>query len=55
MVCGVMEFGMSRRIKPNRKMRAKIKEIRGNLDVPPKNKELCSYVVKLEFYRPKSS
>ena len=45
MVCGVLEFGMSRRIKPKRNM----KEIWRNLDGPPKNKELWSYVVNLNL------
>ena len=41
-----MEFGMSRRIKPKEKyVRISMKEIRRNLDGPPKNKELWSYVV----------
>ena len=41
-----MEFGMSRRIKPKEiYMRISIKEIWRNLDRPPKNKKLWSYVV----------
>ena len=49
-----MEFGMSR--KPKEKyVRISLKEIWRNLDGPPKNKELLSYVVKFEFSRPKSS
>ena len=32
-----------------------MKEIWRNLDCPPKNKELWSYVVKFEFSRPKGS
>ena len=49
-----MEFGMSRRIKPNEKnVRISLKEIWRNLDGPPKNKESWSYVVKFEFSRPK--
>ena len=51
-----MEFGMSHRIKPKRKyVRISMKEIWHNLDGPPKNKELWSYVEKFEFSRPKSS
>ena len=49
MVWGVMEFGMSRRIKRNIYMLILIKEIWRNLDGLPKNKELWSYVVKFEF------
>ena len=53
MVCGVMEFGMCRRIKPKEKyVRISMKEIWRNLDGPPKNKEL-SYVVNFEFNRTK--
>ena len=49
-----MEFGMSRRIKPKEKyVRISMKEIWRNLDGPPKNKELWSYVVSFEFSRPK--
>ena len=49
-----MEFGMSRRIKPKEKyVRISMKENWRNLDGPPKNKELWSYVVKFEFSRPK--
>ena len=49
-----MEFGMSCRIKPKEKyVRITTKEMRRNLDGPPKNKEF--YVVKFEFNRPKSS
>ena len=44
-----MEFGMSRRIKPKRNVHISIKEIWRNLDGPPKNKELWSYVVKFEI------
>ena len=50
-----MEFGMSRRIKPKRNVRISINEIWRNLDGPPKNKELWSYIVKFVFSRPKSS
>ena len=39
-----MEFGMYRIL---------MMEIWRNLDGPPKNKELWSYVVKFEFSRPK--
>ena len=53
-VSGVMEFEMSRRIKPKRNMCA-TKEIWRNLDGPLKNKELWSYVVKFEFSRPKAA
>ena len=36
---GVMEFGMSRRIKPKKKyVRISVKELWCNLDGPPKNK-----------------
>ena len=50
---GVMEFGMSRRIKPKEKyVRISMKEIWRNLDGPSKNKELWSYVVSYEFSRP---
>ena len=46
---------MSRRIKPKEKyVRISINEIWRNLDGPPKNKELWSYVVNFEFSRPKS-
>ena len=34
-------------------MRISMKEIWRNLDSPPKNKELWSYVVSFEFSRPK--
>ena len=34
-------------------MRISMKDIWRNLDGPPKNKELWSYVVKFEFSRPK--
>ena len=34
-------------------MRISVKEIWRNLDGPPKNKELWSYVVKFLFIRPK--
>ena len=34
-------------------MHISMKEIWCNLDGPPKNKELWSYVVKVEFSRPK--
>ena len=45
-----MEFGMSRRIKPKEKyVRISLKEIWRNLDGPPKNKELWSYVVSFVF------
>ena len=51
-----MEFGMSRRTKTKEKyVRISMKEIWRNLDGPPKNKEVWSYVVKFEFSRPKSS
>ena len=51
-----MEFGMSRRIKPKEKyVRVAMKEIWRNLDGPPKNKQLWSYVVSFEFSRPESS
>ena len=41
-VWGVMEFGMSRRIKPKEKyVRISLKEIWHTLDVLPKNKENC--------------
>ena len=33
-------------------MRISMKEIWRNLDGPPKNKELWSYIVKFEFSRP---
>ena len=36
-------------------MRISMKEIWSNLDGPPKNKELWSYLVKFEFSGPKSS
>ena len=40
-VQGLIEFGMSRRIKPKEKyVRISVKEIWRNLEVPPKNKEL---------------
>ena len=49
-----MEFGMSRRIKPKEKyVRISMKEIWRNLNGPPKNKQLRSYVVKFEFSRPR--
>ena len=52
----VMEFGMSRRIKPKEKyVRISMTEIWRNLDGPSKNKELRSYVVKFEVSRPKVS
>ena len=45
-----MEFGMSRRIKPKEKyVRISMKDIWRNLDGPPKNKELWSYVVSFEL------
>ena len=48
-----MEFGMSLRIKPKEKyVRISKQEIWCNLDGPPKNKELWSYVVSFEFDRP---
>ena len=51
-----MEFVMSRRIKPKEKsVRISMKEIWRNLDGPPENKELWSYVVSFEFSRSKSS
>ena len=47
---------MSSRIKPKEKyVHISMKEIWCNLDDPPKNEELWSYVVKFEFSRPKSS
>ena len=50
----VMEFRMSRWIKPKEKyVRISMKEIWRNLDGPPKNKELWSYVVSFEYSRPK--
>ena len=36
-------------------MRISMKEIWRNLDRPPKNKELLSYVVRFEFSRPKEA
>ena len=49
-----MEFGKSRRIKPKVKyVLISMKEIWRNLDGPPKNKALWSYVVSFEFSRPK--
>ena len=43
-------------IKPKEKyVRISAKELWRNLDCPPKNKELWSYVVKFEFSRPKRS
>ena len=51
-----MEFGMSRRIKPKEKyVRISMKEIWRNLDRPPKNKELWSYVRSFEFSRSKEA
>ena len=51
-----MEFGMSRRVKPEEKyVRISMKEILSNLDSPPKNKELWSYIVSFEFSRPKQN
>ena len=48
-----MEFGMFRRIKSKEKyVRITMKEIWHNLDGPPNNRELWSYVVKFEFSRP---
>ena len=45
---------MSPRIKPKEKyVRISMKEIWRNLDGPPKNQELWSYVVKFELSRPK--
>ena len=45
---------MSPRIKPKEKyVRISMKEIWRNLNGPPKNKELWSYVVSFEFSRPK--
>ena len=45
---------MSLKIKPKEKyVRISMKEICRNLDGPPKNKELWSYVVSFEFIRPK--
>ena len=45
-----MEFGMSRRIKPKEKyVHISLKEIWRNLDGRPKNKDLWSYVVNIEF------
>ena len=49
-----MEIGMSRRIKPKEKyVCISMNERWRNLDGPPKNKELCSYVMSFEFIRPK--
>ena len=43
---------MSRRIKPKEKyVRISMKEIWRNLDGPPKNKELWSYLVTFEISR----
>ena len=43
-----MEFGMSRRIKPNEKyVRISMKEIWRNLDGPPKNMELLAATKEL--------
>ena len=36
-------------------MRVSMKEMWRNLDGPPKNKELGSYIVKVKLSRPKSS
>ena len=36
-------------------MHISVKEIWRNLDGPPKNKEMWSYVAKFEFSRPKTS
>ena len=47
---------MSRRIKSKEKyVRISMKEIWRNLYGPPKNKELWSYVVKIDFSSPKGS
>ena len=54
-VWGVMEFGMTRRIKPKRNMCVFRWRLWRNLDSQPKNKELWSYVVSFEFSRPKGS
>ena len=52
--CGVVGFRMSRRIKPKEKYECiSINEIWRNLDRPPKNNELWSYVVSFEFSIPK--
>ena len=49
-----MKCGMSRRITPKEKyVHISMKEIWRNLDGPPKNNQLWSYVVKFEFNRPK--
>ena len=51
---GVMEFGMSHRIKSKEKnARISMKEVCRNLDGPSKIKELLSYVVRFDFSRPK--
>ena len=45
-----MLWNLSRRIKPKEKyVRISLKEIWLNLDGPPKNKELWSYVVNLNL------
>ena len=47
---------MSCRIKPTEKyVRISMKEIWRNLDGPPKNKELWSYVASFEFSRSKAA
>ena len=47
---------MSCRIKPKEEyLRISMKEIWRNLDGPPKNKDLWSYVVSFEFSWPKVS
>ena len=45
-----MEFGMSRKIKPKEKY-VRMREYSRNMDGPPKNKALSSYVVSFEFSR----
>ena len=51
---GVMEFGMSYRIKLKEKyVHISMKEIWHHLDGQSKNIELWSYVVSFEFSRPK--
>ena len=49
-----MEFLISRSIKPKEKyVRILLKEIWRNLNGPPKNKELWSYVVNFDLSRRK--
>ena len=42
-------------LSQKKNMRISVEQIWLNLDGPPKNKELWSYVVSYEFSRPKSS